>query len=185
MKGSKKNPKKKKLSSVPTINRRLFKLWSEAVRNRAGNKCEYCGLKKGDIGPNGNPITKIDAHHFISKKIKDCPLKFEILNGISVDPFCHKFGIPSFHRDPITTITWLIQNHYDRYQYILNHPHLRVDLQNRKVLEKIEEHLRNEEPLDIEKLMEIEKMYPRQMKTPKTKIKGSLFDVESSSSSED
>jgi len=157
-----KKQKKKKLDSIPKINRRLFKIWSLAVRGRAGNKCEFCGLGKGDIGASGNPINKIDAHHLLSRDIKDCPLKFDIMNSVAVCPFHHKFGIPSFHRDPITTITWLQENRPDRYEYILINSKERVDLQNRKVLEQIEISLKQNMSLDIKNLQEIEKLFPRQ-----------------------
>jgi len=155
--------KKKKLDTIPKINRRLFKTWSLAVRGRVDNTCEFCGAKKGDIGPSGNPINKIDAHHLISRDIKDCPLKFDIMNAVAVCPFCHKFGIPSFHRDPITTITWLQTNIPERYNYVLANSHIRIDLQNRKVLEQIEIHLKANESLNLPNLQEVERLFPRKV----------------------
>jgi hypothetical protein len=153
--------KKKKLDSIPKINRRLFRLWSEAVRDRCNSTCELCGVKKGDLNDNEVPI-KIDAHHFLSRDIKDCPLKFDILNGVGVCPFCHKFGIPSFHRDPVYTITWLQENRPERYEYVLKNSSFKVDLQNRKVLEEIEARLLAKESLDLDKLAQIESSFPRQ-----------------------
>jgi len=174
-----KKPKKKKLDSIPKINRRLFKLWSLAVRDRAEHKCEYCGISKGEIHINsdGKPIkTKIDSHHLLSRDIKDCPLKFDILNSIAVCPTHHKWGIPSFHRDPVDTITWLQKHHPDRYEYVLKYDrNMTVDLQNRKVLEEIESKLKEQLPLDYEKLKAIEAEFPRKTKV-KIEIKGSLFD---------
>jgi len=172
-----KKKKKKKLDPIPKINRRLFRLWSEAVRERAGHKCEYCGIEKGAINVNGKK-TKIDAHHFLSRDIHNCPLKFEILNGVAACPFCHKWGIPSFHRDPITTITWLIENHPERYSFVLNNSYIRVNLRNRKILAEIEKSLRNKESLDLEKLKEIDEASP-----PKPKMGGSLFDDEDTTES--
>jgi len=170
----KKKPKKKKLDSIPKINRRLFKLWSIAVRNRAEHKCEFCGISKGDLNKN-DVKTKIDAHHLLSRNVKNCPLKFDILNGISVCPFCHKFGIPSFHRDPITTITWLQKNNPERYEHVLRYNLFIVDLENRKVLEEIESKLVAQLPLDLDKLKSIEAEFPRKINV-KVKIEGSLFD---------
>jgi len=186
----KKNLKKKKLDSIPKINRRLFKLWSLAVRERAGHKCELCGIAKGEIHINkkGDEIkTKIDSHHILSRDIKDCPLKFDIMNGVAVDPACHKFSIPSFHRDPVYTITWLQENCPERYEHVLKYHFFTVDLQNRKVLEEIESKLKEQLPLDLEKLKEIEIEFPRVVNKRKPKVKGTLFDAEaeeSSSSSE-
>jgi hypothetical protein len=178
----KKTTKKKKLDSLPKIRRRLFKLWSEAVRERGGHQCEYCDIKKGDLNKNGK-VTKIDAHHLLSRDIKDCPLKFDIMNGIGVCPFCHKFGAPSFHRDPITTVTWLQEHHPDRYEYVLKCASLTIDLDNRKVLEEIEERLKAHEPLDFDKLVEIEAQFPRRKK-PKIE-EGNLFEEAAEETTED
>ena len=169
-----KKPKKKKLDSIPKINRRLFKLWSIAVRERAGHKCEFCGITKGDINKNGVKC-KVDAHHLMSRNVKNCPLKFDILIGIGVCPFCHKFGIPSFHRDPVTTITWLQKNLSERYERVLQYNLFTVDLENRKVLEEIESKLIAKLPLDLEKLKSIEAEFPRKVNV-RVKIEGSLFD---------
>lgn len=176
-----KKQKKIKLESIPKINRRLFKLWSEEVRARAGGTCEFCGIKNKEINKNG-VATKIDAHHLLSRDIKNCPLKFELKNSVAVCPFCHKWGIPSFHRDPITTITWLQKNRPERYNYVLENNTIRVDLENRMVLAEIEQRLINKESLDLSKLKEIEAKYPRQPKKSR-KPKGTLFDLDESSSS--
>lgn len=177
--------KKKKIESIPKINRRLFKKWSEAVRERAGDTCEFCGKKRGEDNGHGI-INKLDSHHMLSRKIKDNPLKFHIENGVLVCPFHHKFGIPSFHRDPVTTIDWLLKNRPQSYAFILKNSLFSVSLDNRSVLEEIEKRLDAKEPLDLQKLIEIEKANPRQPK-PKLKPIGSLFDEdrESSSSSSD
>lgn len=170
-----KKAKQKKLQSIPTIRHRLHRLWSEIVRGRASYKCELCGMAKGEINKNGKE-TKIDAHHFLSKEIKDCPLKFDIMNSVSVCTFCHKFGIPSFHRDPVRTITWLQKERPERYQYVLAHADIRVDLENRKVLEEIENKLKQKLPLDFALLKEIERLNPRA--APKKRLRGTLFDKE-------
>jgi len=167
---SKRKNSKKKLESIPKINRRLFKLWSEAVRDKAGNKCEFCGKSKNEDNGHGI-INKLDSHHVLSRKIKDCPLKFDIRNGVLVDPFHHKWGIPSFHRDPVTTITWLQKNKPASYEFILKNSTVTVDLDNRCVLEEIEKRLMEKEALDIDKLKEIEEKFPRQpKKEPTTNI---------------
>jgi hypothetical protein len=165
--------KKKKLPSIPKINRKLFKLWSEAVRDKAGNQCEFCGKKAGEDNGHGI-INKLDSHHILSRKISNCPLKFDIRNGVLVDPFHHKWGIPSFHRDPVTTITWLIKNRPKDYEFVLNNSLTNVDLANRFVLAEIEEKLKSKEPLDLDKLKDIEAKNPRPKKEEKPS--GTLFD---------
>ena len=129
-----------KLKSVAVIRRRLLRLWSEAVRSRVGYKCEVCGLKRGTIV--NEKAVKIDAHHIISKLIKDSPLKYDIRNGVSVCTSCHKFGPNSFHKNPIRTITWLMDNRPLDYAFLLDNDALRVNLDDRGVLEEIEARLR-------------------------------------------
>ena len=180
---SKVNNKKKKLESIPKINRRLFKLWSEKVRSRANNSCEYCGKRVGELSIDGKPLIKVDSHHLQSRKIKDNPLKFDILNAVSVCPLHHKFSCnESFHRSPIITINWLIKNHPERFNHVLEHFNDTVDLQNRDVLKEIEKCLNEGKSLDLNKLKEIESKYPRQPKKSK-KPKETLFDKENESSS--
>lgn len=183
--------KKAKVKNISTIRNRLFKLWSEAVRERAGNACEYCGIKKGEIHINKKGeaiVTKIDAHHFQSRDIKDSPLKFDIYNGVAACPTCHKWGADSFHRCGPTTMHWLLTNSPERYYYVIENHNERVDLENRHVLEEIEEQIKTLEHLDIEKIKAVEAEFPRVVKKRKPKIEGTLFDEdekpESSSSSE-
>ena len=174
--------KKKKLESIPRINRRLFKLWSEKARERANNTCEYCGRKVGDLNIDGKPLTKVDSHHIQSRKVKDNPLKFDLSNAVVVCPLHHKFScVESFHRSPVVTIDWLIKHHPERYNHILKHFKDTVDLQNREVLREIEACLNEGKTLDIDKLKEIEKLNPREVKPPKSKA--TLFDEFKKSSS--
>ena len=178
-----KSPKKPKVENIGKIHRRLFKLWSEAVRDKANHSCEVCGIHRGENNVNNKP-TKIDAHHLYSRNIKDCPIKFDIRNGIAVDPICHKFGEKSFHKCPIFTSEWLKKNSPERFEFVLKYWNFRVDLENRKVLEQIESHLIKKEPLDLEKLREIETQYSR--KSSKGIISGNIFEsaMESSSAKE-
>lgn len=156
-KTNKKNPPKKKLDSIPKINRRLFKLWSLAVRARVDFTCEYCGIKKGELNENNKPV-KIDAHHLMNRDVRDCPLKFDIRNGIALCPTCHKWSPNNaFHSNPIKTVAWLIENNDSRYQFVLENYDKQIDLQSRDILEKIEEHLKNKEPLNILELEEMTK----------------------------
>jgi hypothetical protein len=144
--------KRKKLDSIPKINRRLFKLWSEAVRGRVGFKCEICGVERGAINESGKKI-KIDAHHFMNRDITDCPLKFDIRNGISLCPKHHKFSSDSsFHMNPVVTMDWVQKNRPDSFTFVLENYKTRVDLHNREILAEIEIRLAKSEPLDLQKL---------------------------------
>ena len=148
-----KKPAKKKLPSIPKINRKLFKLWSEKIKERSGGVCEYCGIKVGEIGPNGKAINKLDSHHIISRMKKNSFLKWDLNNGIHVCPKCHKFGEDSWHRSPVTTIYWFIKNHPDRMEYLMANFNTKVDLQNRDILAAIEQSLINNQPIDINNLV--------------------------------
>jgi hypothetical protein len=149
--------KKKKLDSIPKINRRLFKLWSEAVRKRAGYKCEFCGIERGSIGENGKKI-KVDAHHLMSRNVSDSPMKFEILNGISLCPKHHKFSPDSsFHMNPVMTMDWLQKNIPERFKYVLENYLIRVNLHNREILEEIEARLLECKSIDLNRLIELNK----------------------------
>jgi hypothetical protein len=163
-----KKSKKNKLESLPKIHKRLFKLWSEKVREANNNTCEWCGKKIGDIGEGGNPIKAMNAHHLQSRKNKYNPLKWDIRNAVCVCPNHHKFSCSeSFHNSPVVTINWLMKNRPGRFKYVLEHFNDKVDLENRLILKEIERCLIENVPLDLEKLQQIEKEFPREQKKPK------------------
>lgn len=85
---------------------KCLKLWSQIVRERAGNKCEFCGSTK-----------YLNSHHIVGKKFK--PLRFEILNGICLYANCHKWKIGlSAHENPILVAEWLKKNRPDAYKFL-------------------------------------------------------------------
>lgn len=62
-------------------NQRLHRKWSLAVRTRDNHKCRECGVTK----------VRLHAHHIIF--LEDCinsKLEFDIDNGITLCPPCHK-----------------------------------------------------------------------------------------------
>lgn len=165
-----KKAKKKKPVPLPKLRAKLLRLWSEVSRENDNFACIVCGIKRGDPSPTNPSVKiKIDAHHLLQKYIKDCPLKFDIRNEASLCPKHHKFdGEMSAHKSPIVFYDWLRINHPERYEFVLNNSSIRVDLDNRKVLEEILERLLTKEPLDLNKLLEIEKEFPRVKKTTTT-----------------
>jgi hypothetical protein len=164
-----KKAKKVKLIALPKLRKKILKLWAEAVREKENNTCIYCGVKKGDISKvNPSNTVLIDSHHLLQKYIKDCPLKFEIRNGVGLCKSCHKFnGNHSAHKSPIVFYDWLRLNHPDRYNYVLNNSSIRIDLDNRLILEEIEKRLIAKESLDLERLKQIEKDFPREQNPKK------------------
>ena len=157
--------KKNKLESLPKIHKRLFKIWSEKVRERGNNTCELCNKKVGDIGEGEKPLVAMNAHHLQSRKNKYNPIKWDIRNSVCVCPKCHKFSCSeSFHNSPVYTINWLMKNRPERFDYVLKHYNDKLDLENRLILKEIERCLVDNESLDIEKLKQIEKDFPREPK---------------------
>jgi len=133
--------KRKKLEDRTKIRRRLLKLWCKKVRLAHGNKCAVCGM------PNETAVDgtqqKLDSHHIESVF---CPsLRFDIMNGIALDVWHHKFGRDSFHRSAISTMDWLLKNRPKQHEYILAHRNDKVDLNDREALARIEQTLK--EPL--------------------------------------
>jgi hypothetical protein len=187
MKKAIKKEKKIKLTPLPKLRRKLLKLWSENVREKNNFTCAFCGTQKGDINKfNPELKSRVDAHHLLQKEIKDCPLKYEIKNGISLCPSCHKFnGEHSAHKSPIVFYNWFREKYPNEYDFILKNSNIRVDLDNRKILEHILKCLENKESLNLQELKDIEKEFPRLPKESKQEIKlvGNLFEEEESSSS--
>ena len=128
-----------KLKSLPAIKRRIFKLVSLICRERAGYKCEVCGMKKGDLH-NSKP-QRVEAHHIFSRSIKDSPMKFDIKNLICLCTLCHKTGNKSAHKNPVWFGEWLRINKPEQYTYVLEHFEDTVDLDDRNILDIIEKNL--------------------------------------------
>lgn len=153
--------KKIKLQSKPRIRRRLFKKWSEKVRHRDGDKCIVCGMTKGMP-----EYSKLDAHHYLQRDIKDCPLKFDVRDGGTLCPSCHKFnGERSAHKSPIVFYEWLRLNRPDHYKFVLEHAGIRVDLDNRDILAEIERCLDADENLNLDKLVDMDTKAKAQAQT--------------------
>lgn len=72
----------------------LDNLWSKTVKDRAGNKCEYCGKDSG-----------LNSHHIFSRSNKR--VRWDLDNGICVCVLHHVFGMFSAHKSPIEFVEWL------------------------------------------------------------------------------
>lgn len=81
--------------------------WSRNIRDIG--ECEVCGAK-------GN----LQAHHILPKE-RYPEFKFELMNGISLCPICHKFGKHSAHRNPLWFILFLKRHASDRYNWAKEH----------------------------------------------------------------
>lgn len=83
--------------------------WSKTVRARAGNRCELCGAEK-----------YLNAHHILPKE-RYKEYRYELTNGISLCPSCHKWGKYSAHRNPIFFAEKLKEKYIYRYEWVIAH----------------------------------------------------------------
>ena len=135
--------KKPRLTSIPIIQSRLFRLASQICRDLAGNKCEICGIEAKTI-KNGKPI-RIEAHHVLSRDNKDSPLKWDLRNLVALCTEHHKFGKRSAHKHGIWFAEEFKKIRPKDYQWILEHTDDTADLKDRETLQKIEDNLREKQ----------------------------------------
>jgi len=142
IKKEKKIPKITKASvkkAISKLKKVIMKLWADKVKERDNHACVYCGKKE-----------LLNAHHYLSRDIRNSPLKFDIRNGISLCPEHHKFsGVFSSHRSPINFYEWLRFKRPDHYKFVLDNTAVRVDLDDIKILTSIKTCLENGTELDI------------------------------------
>ena len=138
---------KPKQSSIPVINRRLFRLASLCCRERAKFKCEICGMKVGDLHANTGKPQRVEAHHIMSRSNKDSPLKFDIRNLVCLCTEHHKTGKYSAHKHGLWFSKEFIKIRPDDAEWILEHSDDYANLKDREVLKNIEECLRKDIPL--------------------------------------
>ena len=98
--------KKTKGQLLAAFKRKCLRLWSQRVRDRAQNKCEWCGVQE----------KYLNCHHIVSKKFR--PLRYDLHNGVLLCVRCHKWGMHAAHNNPILFLEWLIHIHPDYSQYL-------------------------------------------------------------------
>ncbi len=87
-----------KKKSHKTINNKCDTLWSKIVRERAGNRCEYCGRQN----------KMLNAHHIFGRTF--LPLRWVLNNGIALCPLHHTFSNTfSAHLAPTEFTFWLVK----------------------------------------------------------------------------
>src|SRR5512135_3464896 len=99
---------KTKKTPAKTLRNTADRLWKEAIRLKAGNKCEVCGKSDG----------RLQAHHIFTREIYH--LRHFMSNGVLLC-FTHHTGSPqeSAHQNPDNFRDWLIkQNGETWYQHL-------------------------------------------------------------------
>ena len=84
----------KKFKLTPRIKHRLDRLFSKYILGRANRICERCGA----IG------VKCDTAHIIPRPViglRWCPE-----NALCLCVKCHKYGVDSFHQNPLAFYRW-------------------------------------------------------------------------------
>ena len=74
--------------------RKLDRLWSTLVKERANHKCEYCGK-----------TTHLNSHHIFSRN--NHSVRWDLENGVCLCPSHHVLGNFSAHKAPIEFSEWL------------------------------------------------------------------------------
>jgi len=103
---------KKQIAKKERIEKnKKLKEWSRLVRERDKNKCVICKESK-----------YLHAHHILPKEAKIYNfLKFDVNNGISLCPKHHKYSYEiSPHKNPFTFMSWLKNERFEQYAYLLN-----------------------------------------------------------------
>jgi hypothetical protein len=78
-----------------TLEKKLDNKWAEAIKVRAGFRCEYCGKREN-----------LNSHHIFTRSRK--ATRWELNNGCCLCVGCHIFSSKfSAHKTPIEFTHWL------------------------------------------------------------------------------
>lgn len=97
--------KKPKTLSKSQLSKKLDEAWSLAVKVKAGYRCEVCGKR-----------STLNSHHIVGRRNR--MTRWDIKNGVCTCVKHHKFGIESFHEDPLWAKEWLEDKRWEDYAYL-------------------------------------------------------------------
>lgn len=97
--------KKTKKFNKTKFGKKLDIAWSEAVKIKAGHKCEVCGKEDG-----------LNSHHIVGRRNRT--VRWDTRNGVCLCVSHHKFGVQSAHEDPLWFREWLEENRWEDYSYL-------------------------------------------------------------------
>ena len=86
----------KRKSKRKQMTDRLDKLWSHAVKQRVGFKCEYCGKE-----------SYLNSHHVFSRS--NFSTRWDLSNGFCLCAGCHTLKNFSAHKAPLEFAEWMIE----------------------------------------------------------------------------
>ena len=77
-----------KTLSKAQLGKKLDEAWGLAVKIKAGYRCEVCKKR-----------STLNSHHIVGRRNR--MTRWDLRNGVCVCVKHHKFGIESFHEDPL------------------------------------------------------------------------------------
>lgn len=98
-------PKTRNPLTKGQLTKKLDDAWSLAVKIKAGCKCEVCGKKDS-----------LNSHHIVGRRNR--MTRWDTKNGVCCCVRHHKFGIQSFHEDPLWAKEWLEDKRWEDYAYL-------------------------------------------------------------------
>jgi hypothetical protein len=130
--------KKKLRQAIRMAPKKAYAAWSQAVRERAGQRCEMCGVveppertvtlggkkrKDGTISPL-REVTRRDwylnAHHVLPRTYYKL-YRYEVMNGLCLCPKCHKHGQFAVHMNSPWLMLWLAEYRPAQLEWVLAH----------------------------------------------------------------
>jgi hypothetical protein len=94
-----------KTLSKAQLSKKLDEAWSLAVKIKAGYRCEVCRKR-----------STLNSHHIVGRRNRR--LRWDLRNSVCTCVKHHKFGIESFHEDPLWGREWLEENRWEDYAYL-------------------------------------------------------------------
>ncbi|MCF7875366.1 MAG: hypothetical protein K9L99_05855 [Candidatus Omnitrophica bacterium] len=123
--------RKMKRKNKKTLENKLDKLWAEAIKLRAGYRCEYCGN-----------INNLNSHHIFTRSRK--ATRWELNNGVCLCVSCHTFSSKfSAHKAPIEFTHWLEKTRGVKWLKILENMSNEVYKPTIEDLEETEKYLQD------------------------------------------
>jgi hypothetical protein len=115
---------KKQIDKIRRIQeKKAWKIVREKVLERDNYTCIWCGKKDKEeyVGKDGKKKTvHLNACHLLPKEFKIFEtLKYDVKNLVAGCSNCHKYGVFSFHRNPIYSLEVVKRKYINNYKYIL------------------------------------------------------------------
>ena len=112
---------------IKKLKKKLLKLWSIKVKERAGNRCEVDGCSTGNA---------LNSHHIETFQLHS-ELRYEIRNGLCLCQSHHKFSSDSAHKSFLFVYRLMLQKHPEDLQYLLNFKPTGEEITAEKLEQKI------------------------------------------------